>query len=170
MLHGKATDTLAKMTSKKGKEDKAKKEFLIEEDDVSVIIKKNSNHSLGVNLDKLLCVLITEFTKINNRDNEKTFYKVEVETIRDGRKSAAFKFKLHLPAELKKQKQKKKAQEALDIIAGLAEGKAMTGNTTSSDSQKKRPMPDFVVKDKDGNKIEHPYAEPVRIKDGKTIL
>ena len=102
--------------------------------------------------------------------NEKTFYKVEVETMRDDRKIAAFKCKLHLPSELKKQKQKKKAQEALDIIAGLAEGKAMTGNTTSSDSQKKRPMPDFVVKDKDGNKIEHPYAEPVRIKDGKTIL
>ena len=51
----------------------------------------------------------------------------------------------------------------IHFIAGLAEGKAMTGNTTSSDSQKKRPMPDFVVKDKDGNKIEHPYAEPVRL-------
>ena len=102
--------------------------------------------------------------------NEKTAYKVEYENVKDGRKIVGFKFKLHLPSELKKQKQKKKAQEALDIIAGLAEGKAMTGNTTSSDSQKKRPMPDFVVKDKDGNKIEHPYAEPVRIKDGKTIL
>ena len=101
--------------------------------------------------------------------NEKTSYKVEVETIKEGRKIIAFKFKLHLPAELKREKQKKKAQEVKDVIAGLADGKAMTGNNTPSDSQKKRPMPDFMT-DKDGNKIEHPYAEPVRIKDGKVVI
>ena len=81
--------------------------------------------------------------------------------IKDGRKIVGFKFKLHLPAELKREKQKKKAQEVKDIIAGLADGKAITGNNTPSDSQKKRPMPDFMT-DKNGNKIE--YDEPVRIK------
>ena len=103
--------------------------------------------------------------------NEKTAYKVEYEKIKDGRKIVGFKFKLYLPAELKREKQKKKVQEVKDIIAGLANGKAMTGNNTSSDSQKKRPMPDFMVTDKDGNKIKDPYDKPVKItKDGKTIL
>lgn len=93
--------------------------------------------------------------------NENTSYKVEYEKVKDGRKTIGFKFKLYLPKQKTAQKQKAKAKEARDIIAGLAEGKAMTGNNTSSDSQKKRPMPDFRT-DKNGNKIE--YDEPVRIK------
>lgn len=93
--------------------------------------------------------------------NEKTAYKIEYEKIKDGRKITGFKFKLYLPKQKTAQKQKAKAKEARDIIAGLAEGKAMTGNNTSSDSQKKRHMPDFMT-DKNGNKIE--YDEPVRIK------
>lgn len=39
--------------------------------------------------------------------NEKTAYKVELETIHEGRKIVAFKFKLHLPAEIKREKRKK---------------------------------------------------------------
>lgn len=70
--------------------------------------------------------------------NEKTSYKVEYENVKEGRKIVAFKFKLYLPAELEKKKQKKKAKEALDMVAGLAQGKAMTANNTSSDSQKKQ--------------------------------
>lgn len=99
--------------------------------------------------------------------NEKTAYKVEYEKIKDGRKTIGFKFKLYLPKQKTAQKQKAKAKEARDIIAGLAEGKAMTGNNTSSDSQKKRPMPDFMT-DKEGNKIE--YDKPVRMKDGKVVF
>lgn len=99
--------------------------------------------------------------------NEKTAYKIEYENVKDGRKIVGFKFKLHLPAELKREKQKKKVQEVTDIIAGLADGKAMTGNNTPSDSQKKRPMPDFMT-DKEGNKIE--YDKPVRMKDGKVVF
>lgn len=70
--------------------------------------------------------------------NEKTAYKVERENVKEGRKIVGFKFKLYLPAELEKKKQKKKAKEALDMVAGLAQGKAMTANNTSSDSQKKQ--------------------------------
>ena len=102
--------------------------------------------------------------------NEKTSYKVEYEKIKDGRKIVGFKFKLYLPAELKREKQKKKVQEVKDIIAGLANGKSMTGNNTPSDSRK-RPMPDFMVTDKDGNKIKDPYDKPVKItKDGKVVF
>jgi len=102
--------------------------------------------------------------------NKKTAYKIEYENVKDGRKIVGFKFKLYLPAELKREKQKKKVQEVKDIIAGLADGKSMTGNNTPSDSRK-RPMPDFMVTDKDGNKIKDPYDKPVKItKDGKVVF
>lgn len=63
--------------------------------------------------------------------NEKTSYKVEYENVKDGRKIVGFKFKLHLPAELKKEKQKKQSRKALDMVKELADKKAI-----SSDSEK----------------------------------
>ena len=39
--------------------------------------------------------------------NEKTAYKVEYENVKEGRKIVAFKFKLHLPADIKREKRKK---------------------------------------------------------------
>ena len=39
--------------------------------------------------------------------NEKTAYKVEHEKVKEGRKIVAFKFKLHLPADIKREKRKK---------------------------------------------------------------
>ena len=100
--------------------------------------------------------------------NEKTAYKVEYENVKDGRKVVGFKFKLHLPAELKAEKQKQKAKEALDIVAGLAQSKSMTPgqNNAPPALSKKRPMPVFL--DKDGKRLE--YEKPVRIKDGKVIV
>lgn len=100
--------------------------------------------------------------------NEKTAYKVEYENVKDGRKVVGFKFKLHLPAELKAEKQKQKAKEALDIVAGLAQSKSMTPGQKNDPPalSKKRPMPVFL--DKDGKRLE--YEKPVRIKDGKVIV
>ena len=100
--------------------------------------------------------------------NEKTAYKVEYENVKDGRRVVGFKFKLHLPAELKAEKQKQKAKEALDIVAGLAQSKSMTPgqNNAPPALSKKRPMPVFL--DKDGKRLE--YEKPVRIKDGKVIV
>ncbi len=63
--------------------------------------------------------------------NEKTSYKVEYENVKDGRKIVGFKFKLYLPAELKKEKQKKQSRKALDMVKELADKKAI-----SSDSEK----------------------------------
>lgn len=63
--------------------------------------------------------------------NEKTSYKVEYENVKDGRKIVGFKFKLHLPAELKKEKQKKQSRKAFDMVKELANKKAI-----SSDSEK----------------------------------
>ena len=63
--------------------------------------------------------------------NEKTSYKIECDNIKDGRKIVGFKFKLYLPAELKKEKQKKQSRKALDMIKELADKKAI-----SSDSEK----------------------------------
>ena len=88
--------------------------------------------------------------------------------MKDGRKVVGFKFKLHLPAELKAEKQKQKAKEALDIVAGLAQSKSMTPGQKNAPPalSKKRPMPVFL--DKDGKRLE--YEKPVRIKDGKVIV
>ena len=88
--------------------------------------------------------------------------------MKDGRKVVGFKFKLHLPAELKAEKQKQKAKEALDIVAGLAQSKSMTPgqNNAPPALSKKRPIPVFL--DKDGKRLE--YEKPVRIKDGKVIV
>ena len=63
--------------------------------------------------------------------NEKTSYKIECDNVKDGRKIVGFKFKLYLPAELKKEKQKKQSRKALDMVKELADKKAI-----SSDSRK----------------------------------
>ena len=63
--------------------------------------------------------------------NEKTSYKIECDNVKDGRKIVGFKFKLYLPAELKKEKQKKQSRKALDMVKELADKKAI-----SSDSEK----------------------------------
>jgi len=63
--------------------------------------------------------------------NEKTSYKIECDNVKDGRKIVGFKFKLYLPAELKKEKQKKQSRKAFDMVKELADKKAI-----SSDSEK----------------------------------
>ena len=63
--------------------------------------------------------------------NEKTSYKIECDNVKDGRKIVCFKFKLYLPAELKKEKQKKQSRKAFDMVKELADKKAI-----SSDSEK----------------------------------
>ncbi len=80
-----------------------------------------------------------------NDINEKTSYKVEYENVKEGRKIVGFKFKLYLPSELKKEKQKKQSRKALGKIKELAEQKSMTSdsetltvNTGMTDEQRER--------------------------------
>lgn len=77
--------------------------------------------------------------------NEKTSYKIECENVKEGRKIIGFKFKLYLPSELKKEKQKKQSRKALGKIKELAEQKSMTldsetltVNTGMTDEQRER--------------------------------
>ena len=61
--------------------------------------------------------------------NEKTSYKVEYENVKEGRKIVAFKFKLYLPAELAKEKQKRQSKKALNAIKELAEQKSISADS-----------------------------------------
>ena len=58
--------------------------------------------------------------------NESTSYKVKAETVKEKRKTVAFKFTLHLPAEVKKQKAKAQIKDIQNLINGMADDKAMT--------------------------------------------
>ena len=84
--------------------------------------------------------------------NEKTAYKIECENVKDGRKIVGFKFKLSLPEELKREKQKKQSKKALEMITELANKKNI-----SSDSRKLiQPVGDYnepVIIDKETGKI-----------------
>jgi plasmid replication initiation protein len=53
--------------------------------------------------------------------NEKTAYKIECEKVKEGRKIVAFKFKLHLPAELKKEQRAKQIADIGKITKKLAD-------------------------------------------------
>jgi plasmid replication initiation protein len=58
--------------------------------------------------------------------NEKTAYKVECEKVKEGRRITGFKFKLHLPAEIKKEKRAKQIADIGNLVQGIADNKAMT--------------------------------------------
>lgn len=60
-----------------------------------------------------------------NDINQKTVYKIEVETISEGRRMAGFKFKLYLPAELKKEKRAKQVKEIGKLTETLADNASM---------------------------------------------
>ena len=69
--------------------------------------------------------------------NEKTDFKVECESVKEGRKIVAFRFKLHLPAELKKEKRKKQIVDVLQLAKDTV--KPMTEEKpTISDEQRAR--------------------------------
>ena len=69
--------------------------------------------------------------------NEKTDFKVECESVKEGRKIVAFRFKLHLPAELKKEKRKKQIADVLQLAKDTV--KPMTEEKpTISDEQRAR--------------------------------
>jgi plasmid replication initiation protein len=69
--------------------------------------------------------------------NENTKFKVEYENVKEGRKIVAFNFKLHLPAELKKEKRKKQIVDVLQLAKDTV--KPMTEEKpTISDEQRAR--------------------------------
>ena len=61
--------------------------------------------------------------------NEKTSYKVEVETVKEGRKIVAFKFKLHLPAELKKLERERKIKSIGEMAETTASQHSMPSDS-----------------------------------------
>lgn len=59
--------------------------------------------------------------------NQATAYKVEYEPVKDGRKIVAFKFKLHVPAEVARERIKKNLGNIGDIVASVAGNLSMAG-------------------------------------------
>lgn len=53
--------------------------------------------------------------------NEKTAYKVEYENVKEGRRIVAFRFRLHLPAELAKERRKKQIADIGQAVAAVVE-------------------------------------------------
>ena len=71
--------------------------------------------------------------------NEKTNFKVEYESVKEGRKIVAFKFKLHLPAEQKKEQRAKQISEIGQMVAVLADKASVTEEKPAiSDEQRAR--------------------------------
>lgn len=66
--------------------------------------------------------------------NEKTAYKIECEKVKEGRKIVAFRFKLYLPAELKKEKRKKQVADVLQLAKDAV--KPMDEKPAISDEQR----------------------------------
>lgn len=70
--------------------------------------------------------------------NEKTAYKVEYENIKDGRKIVGFKFKLHLPAELKKEKRAKQIKDIGKVVENLAQEKDISSDSQTDEKKEQR--------------------------------
>lgn len=70
--------------------------------------------------------------------NEKTAYKIEYEKIKDGRKIVGFKFKLHLPAELKKEKRAKQIKDIGKVVENLAQEKDISSDSQTDEKKKNR--------------------------------
>ena len=88
--------------------------------------------------------------------NMKTSYKVEYEPVKEGRRIVAFKFKLHLPLEVKKAKRRERLEAIArlpDVLPSMPEAGAKPASKRETDSQEeqdvklRRVMPDEL---KDG--------------------
>ncbi len=82
--------------------------------------------------------------------NEKTSYKIESEPVKKGRKIVGFKFKLHLPTEIKKEKRKKQIENIGKIVAD-------TVKTCSSESTEEEKL--FQMTDEQAELGKRKYAE-----------
>ncbi len=81
--------------------------------------------------------------------NEKTSYKIEYEPVKEKRKIVAFKFKLHLPAEIKKEKRKEQIKNIGKITEQLAKDKDLNTKSEMTEEQKelgKRKIAEFMKK------------------------
>lgn len=81
--------------------------------------------------------------------NEKTAYKVERENVKEGRKIVAFKFKLHLPADLKREKRKKQIAD----IGKLTDEALKASKKSPADIQPTGDYSEPVIIDKKTGKI-----------------
>ena len=81
--------------------------------------------------------------------NEKTAYKVEYENVKEGRKIVAFKFKLHLPADIKREKRKKQIAD----IGRLTDEALNASKKKSADIQPTGDYSEPVIIDKKTGKI-----------------
>ena len=81
--------------------------------------------------------------------NEKTAYKVEYENVKEGRKIVAFKFKLHLPADIKREKRKKQIAD----IGRLTDEALNASKKKSADIQPTGDHSEPVIIDKKTGKI-----------------
>ena len=81
--------------------------------------------------------------------NEKTAYKVEYESVKEGRKIVAFKFKLHLPADIKREKRKKQIAD----IGRLTDEALNASKKKSADIQPTGDYSEPVIIDKKTGKI-----------------
>lgn len=62
--------------------------------------------------------------------NKSTSYKIEYENVKEGRKIVAFKFKLHLPAEIKKAKRDEQIKNIGNIVQNVADEKEYSPDST----------------------------------------
>jgi plasmid replication initiation protein len=70
--------------------------------------------------------------------NQATAYKVEAEPVKEKRKTVAFKFTLHLPAEVKKQKAKAQIKDIQSLVQSTADNSAMSGQKPATTPDEKR--------------------------------
>lgn len=70
--------------------------------------------------------------------NKATAYKVEVEPVKEKRKTIAYKFTLYLPAEVKKQKAKAQIKDIQSLVQSTADNSAMSGQKPATTPDEKR--------------------------------
>ena len=70
--------------------------------------------------------------------NKATAYKVEVEPVKEKRKTIAYKFPLYLPAEVKKQKAKAQIKDIQSLVQSTADNSAMSGQKPATTPDEKR--------------------------------
>jgi plasmid replication initiation protein len=70
--------------------------------------------------------------------NKATAYKVEAEPVKEKRKTVAYKFTLHLPAEVKKQKAKAQVKDIQALIQATADCSTMSGHEPATTVDEKR--------------------------------
>lgn len=119
MFHGKATDTIAQMSSRNAELNPITGNATIDRGEVRLVIEKFNDlkGSLGVNTHKLLCVAISNFTALNHYDkstNNKLQLRINI-SLKEYASLLGYDVEEH-PTETPEEaeKEKKRAKNALD--------------------------------------------------------